>query len=285
MNLKIFRKIDKIKVYLDKIRSKRKTIGLVPTMGALHEGHISLVKRSVKENDVTVVSIFVNPTQFSPNEDYSRYPRKEKEDIKLLTKNNADAVFIPKAAEMYAEKFNTYVEVKDLDKYLCGEGRPSHFKGVSTVVTKLLNIIQPNKAYFGKKDYQQFGIIKKLAEDLNFPVKIIGCATVRDRDGLALSSRNTYLSANQRKSAPLIYEALKNIKFMIKYCNFNSKKDLNRIFRSFINKIPGSRIEYFEIVDRDNFSPVELFKDSMLIAAAVWIKRVRLIDNIELFRK
>src|SRR4030067_3130038 len=195
---------------------KGKTIGFVPTMGALHEGHLSLMRRAKQENDITTVSIFVNPIQFGPSEDIERYPRDREGDLEKLQKEKTDVTFMPEISSMYPEGFLTHIEVNEISGRLCGAFRPNHFRGVATVVTKLLNIVKPTRVYFGQKDFQQSGIIKQLVRDLNMGVDVVVCPTVREQDGLAMSSRNAYLSEEQRKSATVIYECLKEASDLVK---------------------------------------------------------------------
>ncbi|HBF69599.1 MAG TPA: pantoate--beta-alanine ligase, partial [Thermotoga sp.] len=207
--MKIIETIEEMKKFSEEMREKKKTIGFVPTMGYLHEGHLSLVRRARDENDVVVVSIFVNPTQFGPNEDYERYPRDFERDRKLLEKENVDCIFHPSVEEMYPPDFSTYVEETKLSKNLCGRSRPGHFRGVCTVVTKLFNIVKPHRAYFGQKDAQQFRVLRRMVRDLNMDVEMIECPIVREPDGLAMSSRNVYLSPEERQQALSLYQSLK----------------------------------------------------------------------------
>ena len=199
--MKVFHTVEEVRKYVNKKRKNDKTIALVPTMGYLHEGHESLVKRAAKENDIVVASVFVNPIQFGPNEDFESYPRDFERDCKVLEKAGAAAVFNPTAEEMYGENFTTYVNTTGVTENLCGKSRPVHFKGVCTVVLKLFNIVTPDRAYFGQKDAQQLSVIRRMVRDLNVPVEIVGCPIIREKDGLAKSSRNTYLSEEERKAA------------------------------------------------------------------------------------
>lgn len=204
----VVKNIDEMKKICRELR-KEKTIGFVPTMGYLHEGHLSLVRRSKKENDITVVSIFVNPTQFGPNEDYNSYPRNLNRDASLLEKEDVDYVFIPEIEQMYPKDYSTYINEESLSRHLCGRSRPGHFRGVCTVVTKLFNIVKPNRAYFGQKDAQQFRVIRRMVRDLNMDVEVIECPIVREPDGLAMSSRNIYLSTEERNQALALNRSLK----------------------------------------------------------------------------
>jgi len=254
-------------------------VGFVPTMGYLHEGHLSLVRRARSENDVVVVSIFVNPTQFGPNEDYERYPRDEKRDRKLLEEEGVDYLFIPSVSEMYPEDFSTFVEVSGLTEGLCGAKRPGHFRGVATVVTKLLNIVFPTRAYFGEKDYQQLQVIKRLVRDLNIPVEVIGCPIVREEDGLAMSSRNTYLSPEERKSALSLYKGLKLAEELFESGERNPEVIKKRVEEFILSHPKVEKIDYVEIVDPENLKPVKEVKEGDVIALAVFVGKTRLIDN------
>lgn len=256
-----------------------KTIGFVPTMGYLHEGHTSLIDRARTENDIVVVSIFVNPTQFGPNEDLDKYPRNLKRDKSILEKHNVDILFLPIETEMYPDGFSTSVEVKGLTEGLCGAKRPGHFKGVTTVVSKLFNILKPNKAYFGKKDFQQLKVIERMVRDLNYDIEIVGCPIVREKDGLAKSSRNTYLSKNERIAATCLFKSLKKARSAIEGGN-NSAKEISNLIRSYLESIPEvRRIDYIEIVNPNTLKPVESIENGTLIAIAAFIGNTRLIDN------
>jgi len=250
-------------------------------MGYLHEGHLSLMKCARKENDVVVISIFVNPTQFVPGEDYERYPRDEEGDIKKAKEVGVDIVFIPDVKDMYPDGYSTYVEEKVLSAGLCGARRPGHFKGVTTIVAKLFNIVKPHRAYFGKKDYQQLRVIERMARDLNFDIEIIGCPIVREPDGLAMSSRNVYLSQEERKSALCLYKSLLLAQNMIKK---GEKKPaiIKKAMEEFILKHPHvKKIDYIEIVDRYTLQPADKLTGNELIALAVFVGPARLIDNME----
>ncbi len=274
------------KICFDLIK-KGKTVGLVPTMGALHAGHISLIKKSVSQNDFTVVSVYVNPIQFGPNEDFNKYPRPIENDIKICKENKVDFLFLPTNETLYGKNFSTYVNVENLSQIMCGVTRPIHFRGVATVVTKLLNIAQADRAYFGMKDYQQYIIIKKMVEDLNIRTKIIGCPIVREKTGIALSSRNTYLSAEAKAEANGIYRALCEAKKEIA-----AGKKLDAVKKNLeknILKIKDAKIDYVELRNADTLEPVFLSKPSkpsakndkkVLAAVAVKVGNVRLIDNI-----
>ncbi len=260
-------------------KHKGKAIGFVPTMGALHQGHLSLIRRAHKENDMVVVSIFVNPIQFGFGEDFKKYPRDLKRDANLCRKEGVDAIFYPNAKNMYGNNYGTYITVSRLSEVLCGKSRPGHFKGVATVVAKLFNIVQPDKAYFGQKDAQQAIIIKKMVEDLNMPLKIKVMPTVREKDGLAMSSRNAYLNPLERKNALVLPQAFKIAKALIK----NGVRDSGRVIRqikSLITHKGLARIDYIAIVDAKNLRPVKRIVKGSLIALAVRIGKTRLIDNL-----
>jgi len=279
--MEVLRKPEEVKEVTKKLREEGLVIGFVPTMGYLHEGHLSLVRRSKVECDVTFVSIFVNPIQFGPTEDYDRYPRDEERDLRLLEKENVDYVFIPKVEGMYPAGYSTYVEEVSLSRFLCGARRPGHFKGVCTVVTKLFNIVRPHKAYFGKKDYQQFRIIERMVRDLNMDVEVVPCEIVREPDGLAMSSRNVYLSEEERKDATCLYRSLQMALEMIR----SGVRDVEVIKREMEKFILShkhvSKIDYIEVVDKYNLEPVKEIKGNELIALAVFIGNTRLIDNAE----
>ncbi len=259
---------------------KGKTIGFVPTMGALHEGHLSLMRRAKRENDITTVSIFVNPIQFGPSEDFEKYPRDIKGDLGKLHTEKVDIVFMPETSLMYSKGFLTYVEVEEISERLCGAFRPKHFRGVATVVTKLLNIVRPTKVYFGQKDFQQSVIIKQLVKDLNIDVDVIVCPTIRERDGLAMSSRNTYLTKEQRKTATFIYECLKEASDLIK-SGIIDGTHIKEFMEERILKMPGiSSIDYAGVYDPETMVEVSAIKDDILLAVALKIGNTRLIDNI-----
>jgi pantoate--beta-alanine ligase len=264
---------------IKELKLKRKSIGFVPTMGALHEGHLSLIRSSCKENDFTVVSIFVNPVQFGPKEDLNKYPRPIKNDLVLCKKAGVDLVFNPMAENIYPQGYKTWVTVDGLSKELCGKSRPVHFRGVTTVVAKLFNIIQPDAAYFGQKDAQQAVIIEKMTQDLNFPVKIQVMPTVRERDGLALSSRNIYLNRQERQDALVLPQVLNLAESVIKSGERNTKKVIS-LMRRFIAHKSSAKIDYVEIVDYNNLLPVRIISGKCLVALAVWIGKTRLIDNV-----
>lgn len=254
------------------------TIGLVPTMGFLHEGHASLIEKAVKENDKVVVSIFVNPIQFAPNEDFDKYPRDLQKDSDLCEKLGADLIFAPTATEMYPSKIYTKVDVESLGDNLCGAKRQGHFSGVCTVVSKLFNIINPDRAYFGQKDAQQLAIIKKMVDDLNFDIEIVPCEIVREPSGLAMSSRNSYLTDSQKNSALIISKSLNEALEVLKFGERDAQKVKN-IIEQKIKSEPLAKIDYIEIVDLQSLKSVTKIQDDILVAVAVFIGKTRLIDN------
>jgi len=259
-------------------RSKGKTIGFVPTMGYLHEGHLSLVRESRKSADVTVVSIFVNPLQFGPQEDFRRYPRDPERDAALLEKEGVDILFLPENREMYPEGYRTSVEVAGLQDKLCGRSRPGHFRGVATVVLKLFNIVRPDYAFFGQKDAQQVVILQKMVQDLNADMEIRAMPIIREPDGLAMSSRNAYLSAEERRAALVLSSSLGEARRMFE----NGERAAGPIRERLSSAIAAeslARIDYVEIVDPSSLEPVERIDGEALVALAVYIGKTRLIDN------
>jgi len=254
------------------------SIGFVPTMGALHAGHLSLIRRCRRENDFTVVSIFVNPTQFSPREDYRKYPRNLIQDARACQEEGVDIIFFPDAKDMYPKPFRTFVEVEGLSELLCGHFRPGHFRGVTTVVAKLFQIVQPDIAYFGQKDAQQAIIIRKMVEDLSMPVQIKVMPIVRERDGLALSSRNQYLNASERKDAVVLHQALNLAKDSLRRRETDASRVIQSM-RTLIQKKKSARVDYISIVDLQNLKPLKKIRGKALVALAVWIGKTRLIDN------
>jgi pantoate--beta-alanine ligase len=273
----VVKKIKKVREILTRVRNEKKSIGFVPTMGYFHQGHLRLMELARKENDYVVVSIFVNPLQFGPKEDFKEYPRDLKRDIKMAEEVGVDLIFAPSEKEMYEEDFSTYIEVTgNLTQVMCGKSRPGHFKGVTTVVGKLFNIVQPDRAYFGKKDYQQLIIVKKMVKDLNFPLKIVAVNTVREKDKLAMSSRNTYLNEKSRKKALVLYQSLKLAEKEIK----KGVKDPKIIKEKMKNLIEEKgEIDYISIADPQTLQEVEKIEKKVLVALAVKIDGVRLIDN------
>lgn len=276
--MKIVGDPQKLTRIIKQISRKGKSVGFVPTMGALHLGHLSLIKQAVKDNDIVVVSIFVNPEQFSPKEDLKQYPRPLKKDLKLCRKSGVDLVFLPNEKVMYPRGFSIFVDVGELGNKLCGISRPGHFRGVATVVAKLLNIVTPDMLYLGQKDAQQAIIVKRMIEDLNFPVKVKIMPTVRQEDGLALSSRNIYLNNEQRKQAPVLSKALALAKSLIA-CG---QRDTARIFsrmRQLIEKKKQAKIDYIAIVDLEKLNNIKRIDRNCLISLAVKFGKTRLIDN------
>ncbi|HTZ10763.1 MAG TPA: pantoate--beta-alanine ligase [Candidatus Margulisiibacteriota bacterium] len=277
--MRIISSIAKMQQFALRARHKGFSVGFVPTMGALHEGHLSLIRRARKENDLVVLSIFVNPAQFGPKEDFKKYPRSLKEDSRLCRSCGVDVIFYPQAKAMYPPGYLTYVTVEKLSDKLCGRARPGHFKGVATVVTKLFNIVQPTSAYFGQKDAQQSVIIRKLTADLNMPVKIKVLPTLRDKDGLALSSRNAYLNPKERREALVLPQALKRARSLIKRGVRDSAKIIAEM-RGVIRSSGAARVDYISVVDTVNLEPLGLLRGDYLIALAARVGKTRLIDNI-----
>ncbi len=259
-------------------RQQGKTIGFVPTMGYLHEGHLSLMRRARPQCDILVVSIFVNPTQFGPNEDFERYPRDFERDERLCREVGVDVVFYPTADAMYPRPYLTYVHVEKLSETMCGASRPGHFRGVTTVVTKLFNIVQPHIAVFGQKDYQQSLIIRQMVRDLNFDVQIDVAPIVREADGLAMSSRNKYLSPEERQQALVLYRSLTRAEELIREGERNVDT-LLQAMKTVISEAPDARIDYIAIVDAETLEPLSTVRHNTVIALAVYIGTTRLIDN------
>jgi pantoate--beta-alanine ligase len=277
INMKIIRTVSEMQRIADELR-KTKTLGFVPTMGYLHEGHLALVKAARKLADVVVVSIFVNPIQFGPSEDLSRYPRDFERDSRLLEQENTDIIFYPGDGEMYEKDFSTYVEVKKLEDHLCGKTRTGHFTGVATVVTKLFNIVKPHFAVFGQKDYQQLTVIERMVRDLNMDVKIVAHPTIREADGLAMSSRNTYLSPEERKKALAISASLRHAEDMFKA----GERDIGaikKVVNDILHKEDGINIEYIDICDAATLEDISRVQNKAVIAIACRIGKTRLIDN------
>lgn len=276
--MKIIKSIEELRNIIKDWKKEGLTIGLVPTMGYLHDGHKSLIDRAVAENDKVVVSDFVNPTQFGENEDLSSYPRDIQRDAALCENAGVDVIFHPEPEEMYFPDKCTFVDMDRLTKGLCGKTRPIHFSGVCTVVSKLFNIVTPDRAYFGQKDAQQLAVIRRMVRDLNFDITIVGCPIVREADGLALSSRNTYLAKDERQAALILSKSLKLGKEMIEKGEKNADRIKEAIIQN-INTEPLAKIDYVEIVDGENLESVEEITDGCLVAMAVYIGKTRLIDN------
>lgn len=274
--MKVIKKIDELRDVLKDFKKEGKTIGLVPTMGFLHKGHASLIKKAVEENDIVVVSDFVNPIQFGPNEDLEAYPRDINADSKLCEDLGADFIFNPEPSEMYHDK-KAFIDIEGLSDNLCGARREGHFRGVCTVCTKLFNIVGPDRAYFGQKDAQQLSIIKKLVFDLNIPVEIVACPIVREDDGLAMSSRNTYLSADERKAALCLSKAIFEGEKMAK--NGASVGEVLEKMKELISSEKLAKIDYISAVDLETIKDVDNFNKDTLVAIAVYIGKTRLIDN------
>lgn len=274
--MKTATRIDQVREAVSRWKSQGKSIGLVPTMGYLHRGHGSLVKKAAEENDVVIVSNFVNPTQFGENEDLNSYPRDLDADCKLCESLGADLMFCPQPQEMYDNSL-TFVNIDLLSQWLCGKSRPVHFRGVCTVVTKLFNITKADRAYFGEKDAQQLLIIKKMVKDLNFDVEIVGCPIVREADGLAMSSRNAYLNEQERKAAKCLSKSVELGKSKIKKGMI--AQELKDYMKEVIESEPLAEIDYLEVVDLNTLQPVDRIDESVLVAMAVNFDKARLLDN------
>ena len=277
----IVERIESVRQEVARARQAQRRIGFVPTMGALHAGHAALIQRARKECGYVVVSIFVNPTQFGPQEDFARYPRTLAADQKLCAEEGADLIFAPSVEEIYPPPYRTFVEVTELDQVLCGASRPKHFRGVCTVVLKLLHIVQPDVVYFGEKDYQQARIIRQMIRDLNIPVHMEVVPTVREADGLACSSRNSYLTAAQRQVAPRIYQVLLELRQRVQ----EGEREVARLqtqLQEALSAIPEARVDYAHIVDADTLQPLEQLDRPAIAAVAVFLGTTRLIDNIRL---
>ncbi len=271
--------IESLRKLVAAARAQDKSIGFVPTMGALHAGHISLIEAAAKRCDFVVVSIFVNPTQFAPGEDFQSYPRDFGGDMKICDEAGVDVVFAPTASEMYAQANVTWVDVEKLTLNLCGRSRPAHFRGVTTVCAKLFNIVLPDIAFFGQKDAQQALIIKRMVADLNMPLQVVVCPTVREPDGLAVSSRNQYLSAEERKDAVLLSAALRQCEKLVNAGQLNCKALIESMHK-IISRSSKARIEYISIVDTQTLADIDVIEGAALVALAVKIGSTRLIDNI-----
>jgi pantoate--beta-alanine ligase len=271
--------ISELRARLDRRRSRGVSIGLVPTMGALHGGHAKLLEIAREENDFVVAIIFVNPIQFDRKEDLENYPRTMEDDLRICDSRGVDLVFAPSATDLYPHPQLTFVESPALSSHLCGAQRPGHFRGVATVVLKLFNIVQPDRAYFGEKDAQQLAIIRRMVADLNVPVTVVPVPTVREEDGLALSSRNKHLTAEQRRIAPVLSCALRAAAGLIERGE-RSTAVIGEAARTIFVRHPEARVEYFEVTDAETLAPVERIEGPVLIAGAIWLGSTRLIDNI-----
>ena len=274
----IIERINEMRLFSETGRRDGKRIALVPTMGFLHEGHLSLVREGRKRGDLLVVSIFVNPTQFGPHEDYRAYPCDFERDRTLLEREGADVLFHPPVEEIYPRGYKTFVEIEGLSSLLCGAFRPGHFRGVVTVVTKLFNIVRPHVAVFGLKDYQQFQILRRLVEDLNFDVELVGHPIVREEDGLALSSRNAYLNQEERRAALSLCRSLRKAETLVRQGEREGERILAAV-RSEIEKEPLARVEYVSLCDPGTLEEIQRINGEALLALAVWVGGARLIDN------
>lgn len=277
--MKIICNIGEMRAYIGAAKREGKTVGLVPTMGFLHDGHLALMKAARKECDLVVASIFVNPTQFGVGEDYEQYPRDLDRDAALAQGVGVDMIFAPSVAEMYPKGYHTFVQVESLTVHLCGASRPGHFRGVTTVVTKLFHIIEPDAAYFGQKDAQQVTVIERMTEDLNMPVRIVRVPIVREEDGLAMSSRNVYLSPEERQQALVLSRSLAAAKTLVEKGERNGTVIRNHI-KSMIDQAPLARIDYMETVRGETMEPIDQLTGKVLIALAVKFGKTRLIDNV-----
>ena len=276
MKVKLIETIEEMRRFAKDAKNKHLSIGYVPTMGALHEGHVSLMKAAVAQNDIAVMTIFVNPIQFGPNEDYEKYPRTLEADLEKAEAAGISAVFFPSPNELTANLYS-FVDINELQNNLCGIKRPGHFRGVCTIVSKFFNIIQPDNAYFGKKDIQQLYIIKQMVKDLNFPVNIVPCEIVRESDGLAMSSRNRYLSTEERKAALVLSQSIKKAIALQQNGETSARVIINCI-REEIEKVPSAKIDYISIVN-EQMQDVAIVENKNILALAVYIGKTRLIDN------
>ncbi len=270
--------ISGIQSYVASCRRKEQRVGFVPTMGAFHEGHLTLMRQARKQNDAVIVSVFVNPIQFTAGEDYDRYPRRLEQDLRLAESEGVDILFSPSVAEMYPKGYDTYVDQADLPGKLCGPFRPGHFRGVMSIVCKLFNIVKPDTAYFGQKDYQQFLIVRRMVSDLNLNVSVRMMPIVREEDGLAMSSRNIYLGPKQRKEAACLHNALKRAQELVAGGE-NSVARVTAEMKRVIRRVKGTRVDYVAVVNADTLEPVKEIKGKILVAVAVRLGKVRLIDN------
>lgn len=276
--MKIVETIAEVREQIKNWRGEGLSVGLVPTMGYLHEGHKSLIDRAVAENDRVVVSVFVNPMQFAPTEDLESYPRDMERDAALCKQAGADLIFHPEPDEMYHGDFSSFVDMSTLTGGLCGKTRPIHFRGVCTVVSKLFNIVTPDRAYFGQKDAQQLAVIRHMVSDLNFGIEVVGCPIIREEDGLAKSSRNTYLNAQERQAALILSKSLAEGRKKLENGEKNATVIREHILDT-ISKEPMAKVDYVEVVDWNTLEPVETIRSAVLVAIAVYIGKTRLIDN------
>ncbi|GIV05266.1 MAG: pantothenate synthetase [Fimbriimonadales bacterium] len=276
--MEILRTVDSVRQWVRAQREAGRAVHFVPTMGYFHEGHLSLMRRAQHDNGAVIVSIFVNPLQFGAGEDYNRYPRDFERDRQMAQSVGVEAIFYPDVAEMYPAGYQTEVRVKELSKPLCGRSRPGHFEGVATVVLKLFNIVTPDRAYFGMKDYQQLRVIQQLVRDMNLPIEIVPCPIVREPDGLAMSSRNVYLTPEERTAATVLYRSLQWAQAQVE----SGERDASQLREGVFQRIaaePLARIDYVEVVDAETLQPVERIDRPTLIALAVFFGKARLIDN------
>ena len=276
--MKIVNKVRQMQVLSDKFKKEGKKIAFVPTMGYFHKGHLSLMERGRKLADILVISIFVNPIQFGPGEDFMEYPRDLERDLSLAEGVGVDVVFIPEAEEMYPPDYQTYLEVTGLTQHLCGLFRPGHFRGVTTVVAKLFNIVKPDIALFGLKDYQQYIVIKRMVRDLNYDIEVVGCPIIREEDGLAMSSRNKYLTPEQRKSALCLYQGIKLAERLVREGQRDAKIIVKEVI-DYIESKPYTQIDYVKICHPETLDDLEYLNDKALLALAVRVGKARLIDN------
>lgn len=276
---RLIQNLPELKEIVKSYRLAQESIGFVPTMGALHQGHLSLIQRSKQEQKRTIVSIFVNPLQFGPNEDFEKYPRTLDADTLLCEQGGADLIFHCSKQAMYPEGYQTYVQVETLTQHLCGASRPGHFRGVTTVVCKLFNLVEPDVAYFGKKDAQQCLILQKMVRDLNMNLRLVFCETVREADGLALSSRNRYLTPEERKQAICLKKALDHAQTKIKQGELRTSV-LQEEMEAIVRQYPLARIDYIAMVDQNQIQPITLLQGACLIAMAIFVGTTRLIDNL-----
>ena len=277
--MRLVRTICELRKVLSEVRSEGKSIGFFPTMGALHEGHLSLMRAARKETDFLVISIFVNPSQFGPSEDFAEYPRDLEGDLEKAEEVGVDLVFAPGADEMYPEGFATFGVQERLTHRMCGLSRPGFFRGVTTVVAKLFNLVGPCVAYFGQKDYQQSVVVRQMVRDLNMEVEIKVLPTVREADGLAMSSRNKYLKPTERQEALCLYKALNEAKALVAAGESKSEKIIEKM-KEIVARAPSAKIDYIVVADPENLEDIETFKGRTLVALAVWIGKTRLIDNM-----
>lgn len=278
-NITVFRMINNMKEFSEEARNSGKTIGLIPTMGCLHDGHLSLIRQAKQENDIVILSIYVNPTQFSQGEDFEKYPRNFENDKKLAQRAGVNIIFYPMTDQLYPEGLTMINYATPVFLKLCGITRPTHFQGVCTIVSKLFDVIHPTKAYFGRKDYQQYAIIKQMCSDLRYNIDVVGCPTVREEDGLAMSSRNTYLTSQEREKALCLYDALNTARELI----FSGEKDIQTIKDEIIEILSDDneiKIDYIAVVDKNTFDNVDVIRNGIIICIAIFVGNTRLIDNL-----